>query len=95
MGQRRHASTPGEFAPGTLVDLFFEVVDRLGDRPALQWYGDGSWPSMTYNDALERVRGVSGALAELGLERGDRAAILAENRPEWALADYGCLTSGW
>ncbi len=94
MGQRRHASTPGEFAPGTLVDLFFEVVDRLGDRPALQWYGDGSWPSMTYNDALERVRGVSGALAELGLERGDRAAILAENRPEWALADYGCLTSG-
>lgn len=94
MGQRRHASTPGEFAPGTLVDLFFEVVDRLGDRPALQWYGDGSWPSMTYNEALERVRGVSGALAELGLERGDRAAILAENRPEWALADYGCLTSG-
>ena len=94
MGQRRHASTPGEFAPGTLVDLFFEVVDRLGDRPALQWYGDGSWPSMTYNEALEQVRGVSGALAELGLERGDRAAILAENRPEWALADYGCLTSG-
>ncbi len=94
MGQRRHASTPGEFAPGTLVDLFFEVVDRLGDRPALQWYGDGSWPSMTYSEALEQVRGVSGGLAELGLERGDRAAILAENRPEWALADYGCLTSG-
>jgi long-chain acyl-CoA synthetase len=94
MGSTQYASNPGDLPEGTLVDLFFEVIDRLPDRPALQWHGDGSWPSMTYQEALEMVRRVSASLTELGLERGDRAAILSENRPEWALADYGCLTTG-
>ncbi|OYV66172.1 MAG: hypothetical protein B7Z72_11785, partial [Gemmatimonadetes bacterium 21-71-4] len=33
-------------------------------------------------------------LAELGVRHGDRVALLSENRPEWAIADYACLTSG-
>ena len=94
MGSATYASNSTELPEGTLVDLFFEVVDRSGDRPALQWYGDGSWPSMTYDQVLGQVREVAAALGSLGLERGDRAALLAENRPEWAIADYGCLTSG-
>jgi len=94
MAQTNFASNPADLPEGTLVDLFFEAVDRMEASPALGHYENGSWVTLTYGEVLGRVRAVSSALATLGMERGDRAAILAENRPEWALADYGCLAAG-
>ncbi len=41
----------------------------------------------------ERVRDLSIGLLELGVRPGDRVAILSENRPEWAIADYACLAA--
>jgi long-chain acyl-CoA synthetase len=41
-----------------------------------------------------RVRNVAASLEAQGLGRGDRAGILSENRPEWAITDYGCLCAG-
>ena len=43
---------------------------------------------------LQRVRNVAYGLETLGIKPGDRVAILAENSPEWAIADFACLTSG-
>src|SRR5439155_7561506 len=39
------------------------------------------------------VRRTAIGLEELGVRAGDRVAILSENRPEWAVADYACLTA--
>ncbi len=79
----------------TLTDLFFEAVDRFGGAAALQRFeSEDSIVDISYDDALETVRRVSAGLATRGIQRGDRVAILSENRPEWALADYGCLCSG-
>jgi long-chain acyl-CoA synthetase len=39
------------------------------------------------------VQDLSLGLGELGVQPGDRVAILSENRPEWAIADYACLTA--
>jgi long-chain acyl-CoA synthetase len=94
MGSRTHASNPADLGEGTLVELFLDVVDRLGDHPALGWYEEGEWKTISYRKVFNRVRRVSAALGDLGLERGDRAAILSGNRPEWAIADYGCLCAG-
>jgi long-chain acyl-CoA synthetase len=41
----------------------------------------------------DQVQDLSLGLLELGLRPGDRVAILSENRPEWAIADYACLAA--
>jgi long-chain acyl-CoA synthetase len=46
-----------------------------------------------YRDLAERVQDLSIGLQDLGVRRGDRVAILSENRPEWAIADYACLAA--
>jgi long-chain acyl-CoA synthetase len=51
------------------------------------------WVALSYADLAERVRSLSLGLLELGLRGGDRVAILSENRPEWAIADYACLAA--
>ena len=60
---------------------------------ALRAKRSGRWVDLGYRDLAERVRDLSVGLLELGLRRGDRVAILSENRPEWAVADYACLTA--
>jgi long-chain acyl-CoA synthetase len=80
--------------PGTLTRLFFDAV-REHDRPdALQHQIDGRWVPLSHREVEQRVRRLALALLDLGVAPGDRVAILAENRPEWAIADYACLTIG-
>ncbi len=57
--------------------------------------GDGAvYTYATYAAIAQRVRHAACGLMSLGLGRGDRAAILAENRPEWAIADLACQMLG-
>jgi long-chain acyl-CoA synthetase len=48
----------------------------------------------TYAQVAARVRNAAGGLLQLGLARGERAAILSENRREWAIADLACQMLG-
>src|SRR5215207_7200506 len=78
----------------TLNELYFGAVDRFGHRPlTARAKRNGRWMELSYHELTERVRDVSLGLLELGLAPGDRVAILSENRPEWAIADYACLTA--
>jgi long-chain acyl-CoA synthetase len=77
---------------GTLTQLFFGAVERHGGRPAaFRSKTQGRWAPITHRAAQERVERISLGLRELGVNPGDRVAILSENRPEWAFADYACL----
>jgi long-chain acyl-CoA synthetase len=49
---------------------------------------------VTFPELGRAVREIAGGLAALGLESGDRVAILAGTRPEWTLADFGALCAG-
>ncbi|MBA2707277.1 MAG: long-chain fatty acid--CoA ligase [Gemmatimonadaceae bacterium] len=81
-------------APGTLTKLFFDAVARF-DRPdALQFKAGGKFRPVSHREIAERVRHIALGLADIGVVPGDRVAILSENRPEWAISDYACLTSG-
>jgi long-chain acyl-CoA synthetase len=80
-------------APRTLNELFFGGLDRFGTRPVvMRAKRDGTWRDISYADVRDRVQCVAAGLRELGVQAGNTVAILAENRPEWAFVDYGCLT---
>ena len=79
---------------GTLTQLFFTTIDRHAGLPAAfrsKVGGGGAWVSITHREALDRVQAISLGLRELGIQPGDKVAIISENRPEWALTDYACL----
>jgi len=79
----------------TLTGLFFEGIDRWQDETAFQRLATADTiVDISYNEALEVVRVTSAALEAHGLTRGDRVAILSENRVEWAFSDYACLCAG-
>jgi long-chain acyl-CoA synthetase len=81
-------------AARTLNELYFGALARFGGRPvAARTKRNGQWMELSYRELAERVQDVSLGLLELGIRPGDRVAILSENRPEWAMADYACLTA--
>jgi long-chain acyl-CoA synthetase len=80
--------------PGTLNQLLFEAVEQYDKPDAMQVRIGERYVPISHRTLLERVRRVSYGLAATGIKRGDRVAILSENRPEWSVADFACLTSG-
>jgi long-chain acyl-CoA synthetase len=80
--------------PGTLNQLLFEAIEKYNKPDAMQVRIGEQYTPVSHATLLERVRRVSYGLREIGIRRGDRVAILSENRPEWAVADFACLTSG-
>src|SRR5690348_4312610 len=51
-------------------------------------------PDISYPELATAVREIAAGLSRLGIEPGDRVAILAGTRPEWTLADLGTLWTG-
>ena len=87
----REVTEPGSLVPGTLNQLFLDAVREYQGEEAFRAKGHHGWVSITYSEFAANVRRLAHVLTSLGVERGDRVAILSENRPEWALADYATL----
>ena len=60
----------------------------------MRWKRRGIWEAISWADYSLAVREVGGALVASGLRRGDRVAILSDNRPEWLFADLGAQSVG-
>lgn len=80
-------STLSEMAQRSFVKFANERC--LGSKNA-----NGAYEFATYAQIAERVRLVAGGLLAQGVLRGDRVALLSENRPEWAIADLACQMLG-
>ncbi len=84
---------PRNTPPGTLTRLFFDAVARFDKPDALQVKVKGTYQPISSRTLGERVRRLALGLQELEVRPGDRVALFSENRPEWAIADYACLTA--
>jgi long-chain acyl-CoA synthetase len=85
----------------TLTEMFLDVTDRgiarertPGYAGMMQFKRDGAWHAISAGEVRRRVTRLSAELLRLGLTAGDRVAILSENSPEWAIADYACMAAG-
>jgi long-chain acyl-CoA synthetase len=80
--------------PRTLADLFLRGAERFGRADALSYKSDAEWKQISSAEMIERIENVALGLYSLGLRKGDRAAILSANSPEWTLSDGGCQFAG-
>jgi long-chain acyl-CoA synthetase len=78
----------------TLNDVFFLVATSSQPRSVLYLDEAGTWQAFTGMQMYQRVRVFAAALASWGVAKGDRVAILSENRWEWAVADFATLALG-
>lgn len=80
----------------TLADLPFHVSGRYPKSVLIRrcQAEAADVTELSSREFFEQVRDLSLGLGALGVEAGDRVAILSESRPEWLLADYAALTRG-
>ncbi len=78
----------------TIVAIYAQTMERHGSRKAQTVKVDGKWTHWTWAQVDQKVRALSSALIDLGVQPGDRVALLSENRPEWAWADLAILMTG-
>lgn len=71
-----------------------ESYKRHADQPALMHKTQGHYQTITYRKLGESVLALAGELLRMGVEPGDRIALLSGNRPEWALVDFACVSIG-
>ncbi len=74
--------------------MFARAVQKGSDRPFLRRRERSSWRALSWAETNEQARALGACLAAHGVRPGDRVAIVAENRPEWCVADLACLAIG-
>ncbi len=85
-----------EFQPKfeSLVQVFNASVEQFADRPLFGVKREGEWQWMTFQEWGDKVRRLRTALQSLGVEAGDRVAIIANNSPAWAIGAYASYGLG-
>src|SRR4051812_28842023 len=78
----------------TIADLATAAGERFGDQPAVRYKKGEDWAETSYAEIAEIANELASGLVELGVGAGDRAAILANTRPEWVYASFAISTAG-
>jgi len=79
--------------PDTFPKLLFEHARLRPDRPANREKDYGIWQSWSWREVAAEVEALAGGLASLGFRRGDKLAVVGDNRPRlyWAVTAAQCL----
>ena len=80
--------------PSTLSEMAQRSFVKFANTRCLGAKVNGEYQFATYRQVAERVQMTAGGLLSLGITRGDRVAIMSENRPEWAITDLACQMIG-
>lgn len=75
-----------------LGDMFFS--DKDPEKLAYKYKKDGEWISVSFREAMDKVEKLAAALISLGIQKGDKIAIMSSNRVEWSYTDYAVVSLG-
>jgi long-chain acyl-CoA synthetase len=78
----------------SLNALLLDAIDHRPNPKAQMYRTADGWKSISSQEMLRRVAGLSKALAELGIKAGDRVGLFAPNCPEWHIADFAITGLG-
>src|ERR1700753_3072533 len=78
----------------TINDLFIRVASASNPR-AILWQDEfGHWQPISSDQIYQRVRQLAKTFLKWGAKKGDRIALISENRWEWAVTDFASLAIG-
>ena len=78
----------------TIADLLPKAAEQYGSKVAVRYKEGDEWISKTFDEVREIIRPLAFGLVTLGVEKGDRVAILGNTRPEWTYFDFAALSIG-
>jgi long-chain acyl-CoA synthetase len=78
----------------TLNDFFLHIASANSAKAILYQDANGVWQPISSAQIYQRTRALAQAFLSWGIQKGDRIAILAENRWEWAVSDFAVLSIG-
>ena len=78
----------------SIPERFFQVAEENKSKTALLYKKEGVYFPIAYKELADKVKILSSELQKLGIEKGDRVAILSENRPEWVISDLAIMSAG-
>jgi len=88
------APTPAAAQPArTMASLVLDAAARYGGT-ALKYPAGDRWLEISYPNLAKGVREIAKGLIALGVQPGERVAILSNTRAEWTLADFGAICAG-
>ena len=94
-GSRRGFEAMTPIAPvSTVNDLFLRIAAAANPRALLWQDAQGGWQPLSSAQIYQRVRALARAFLDWGAGKGDRIALIGENRWEWAVADFATLAIG-
>jgi long-chain acyl-CoA synthetase len=80
--------------PTTLIGIYDQVLRDYPKADTLNYKQGGAWRPVSAAEMINRARNIAAGLHSLGVQKGDRVAILSDSRLEWVLADQGCILLG-
>lgn len=78
----------------TLLGLIIKNADEIPNEVAIREKRYGVWSPMTWRQFRDNVQRFALGLRSLGFETGDNLAIIGDNKPEWIIAEFGCMAAG-
>lgn len=78
----------------TIPELFSARAIQTPHKAAFIYKKDDKWRAVSYDVLAKAVHSFADSLLVLGIKKGDKVAILSENRPEWAVVDLGTMMAG-